>query len=64
VSGKRSQAPLVPADSWECPCGRAPAKPGSTTTPVRTVVSIREPACPFCGAGYKDEFRIPREQSP
>lgn len=47
---------LVPADNWECPCGRE-GKSGF----ARTLVAIREPRCPFCGRAYKDEFRVPRE---
>jgi hypothetical protein len=48
--------------SWECPCGREPAKPGTTTTPVRTLVALREPKCPWCKRRYRDEYRVPADQ--
>ena len=35
---------------WECPCGRE--RPNA-----RTVVSLREPNCPFCGRAFKEEYR-------
>jgi hypothetical protein len=54
---------LRSAAGWECPCGRELAKSGNTATPVRTVVSLREPACLFCGRRYKDEYRVPRDQN-
>jgi hypothetical protein len=38
----------VADDSWECECGQEPPKPGRTATPTKTVVSGREPRCPFC----------------
>jgi hypothetical protein len=49
---------LSPATAWECPCGTAPPEPGATATPVRTVVSLREPECPFCGRRYRDAYRV------
>jgi hypothetical protein len=39
-------------DYWECPCGRGPRTP-SGSKPVRTLVSLRAPACPFCGRAYR-----------
>ncbi len=48
----------IPPDGWECPCGKEPGKPGSTVTPTRTFVSLREVLCPFCGRKYKDEYRV------
>jgi hypothetical protein len=53
----------VPAVVWECPCGKEPPGRWSTTTPVRTVVSLREPVCPFCGRRYQDEYRIPKDSA-
>jgi len=61
VSAYAREEPRVkdgPAAVWECPCGKAPPKPGSTATPTRTLVSIREPRCPFCGAKFKEEYRL------
>ncbi len=46
------------AVAWECPCGREPSKRGSTVVPLRTLVSLMQPACPFCGRKYEDEFRV------
>lgn len=46
------------ATAWECPCGREPPKRGSTLTSVRTLVSLREPRCGFCGRPYRDEYRV------
>jgi hypothetical protein len=43
---------------WECPCGTELAKRADGATPTRTIVSLREPRCPFCGGGYRDEFRV------
>jgi putative DNA primase/helicase len=37
---------------WVCRCGEE-SKPGTTTTPVETRVSAREPTCPFCGRKRK-----------
>jgi hypothetical protein len=44
---------------WECPCGEDDAKRGGAA-PVRTMVSLREPRCTFCGTPYRDEYRRPR----
>lgn len=49
-------------DGWECPCGAEPPKHGSNVMPVRTLVSLREPHCPFCGRAYKDEYRFSPEE--
>jgi hypothetical protein len=43
---------------WLCPCGSEPPKPGSRTTPVATLVSLREPSCPFCGLTFAEEYRV------
>jgi hypothetical protein len=51
-------------DGWECPCGAEPPKRGSNVAPVRTLVSLREPRCPFCGRAYKDEYRVSPEEPP
>ena len=40
---------------WECPCGTEPTKHGKAAT-VRTIVSLREPRCPFCGKAYREEY--------
>jgi hypothetical protein len=48
---------------WECPCGREPAKNRNTATPIRTLVSLREPRCPFCNRRFKSEYRVPAAQS-
>jgi hypothetical protein len=42
--------------AWECPCGQDPPRPGTTASPVRTLVSSREPECPFCGRAFRDEY--------
>lgn len=47
---------------WECPCGTEPPKRGRTATPVRTVVSLMQPACPFCGRAYQPEYRRTAEK--
>ena len=46
-----------PATEWECPCGSEPPKSG-TAIPVRTLILLREPACPFCGGRYRGEYRF------
>jgi hypothetical protein len=46
----------TPAASWECPCGREEPKPGSRTVPVRTLVALREPSCPFCGRTHEQRI--------
>jgi hypothetical protein len=52
-------------DAWECPCGMEGPKRGALATPVRTLVSLREPVCPFCGRQYCDEYRLePRGTRP
>jgi hypothetical protein len=59
MSRRRSRwMELRPASAWEYPCGTQPAKGSGAATPVRTVVSLREPHCPFCGRVYRDEYRI------
>lgn len=45
------------ASHWECPCGTEKPKPGARTVPVRTIVSLREPWCPFCKKPYCDDYR-------
>jgi hypothetical protein len=47
---------------WRCPCRDERRSPHSTLTPVDTVVSRREPNCPFCGRQYKPEYRLPHEE--
>lgn len=41
---------------WECPCGTE-SKNGAK--PMRTLVSLREPWCPFCGTTFREEYRRP-----
>jgi hypothetical protein len=48
---------------WECPCGTEPPKRGRAATPVRTIVSLREPRCPFCNRPYKDEYRLEHDSA-
>ena len=58
---------------WECPCGQKPLKRDSVgllrrigvyATPTRTLVSLREPSCPFCGEGFREEWRVSTERQP
>lgn len=51
-------SPVDGATAWECPCGTEPPKPGRITIPVRTLISLREPKCGFCGRAYSDEHRV------
>jgi hypothetical protein len=46
---------------WECPCGTEPPRRPSSATPVRTVVSLMEPTCPFCGLAYRKEYELKDE---
>jgi hypothetical protein len=43
---------------WECSCGTAQPKHPGAATPVRTLVALREPWCPFCGQKYRPEFEL------
>jgi hypothetical protein len=43
---------------WECPCGSEPLRRGRTATPVRTIVALHEPKCPFCEYGFRQEHRL------
>jgi hypothetical protein len=43
--------------TWDCPCGVEPPSTGQTTMPVRTIVSTREPWCPFCKRPYEERLR-------
>jgi hypothetical protein len=43
---------------WACPCGSEPPKHGNAK-PVATLVSLREPTCPFCGRTFAEEYRRP-----
>lgn len=49
----------VESGGWECPCGREEPKPGAQTVPVRTLVSLREPRCPFCSRSYEERIEVP-----
>jgi hypothetical protein len=60
-------------DCWECPCGPDPLKKNSVgllrragvyATPTRTLVSMSEPFCPFCGEAFREEWRVSREGQP
>ena len=42
---------------WECPCGTEPPKPGARTIPVRTIVSLMVPWCPWCKRAFREEYR-------
>jgi hypothetical protein len=44
---------------WECPCGKEPPRRRHGATPVVTLVSLREPACPFCRQGFAEDYRRP-----
>lgn len=49
---------LAASIAWECPCGKAPPCHPNAASPVRTLVSLREPSCPFCGTRYRDDYRV------
>jgi len=40
---------------WACPCGSEQPKRGSPA-PRATRLSLREPACPFCGQKFREEY--------
>jgi hypothetical protein len=42
---------------WVCPCGSEPPKREGAAAPHATIVSLMEPACPFCGRKMKDVYR-------
>jgi hypothetical protein len=44
---------------WECPCGHARSKSLNGAKPERTLVSLREPRCPFCGDTYQPDYERP-----
>jgi hypothetical protein len=46
----------APSAWWECPCGREEREPGKAT-PAGTIVSLREPHCPWCSRQYCDDYR-------
>jgi hypothetical protein len=51
-------APITPLGAhWLCPCSAAQPHPRSTLTPVVTIVSLIEPACPFCGRKFRPGYR-------
>jgi hypothetical protein len=37
---------------WECPCGRDHPASGA-----RAIVSLTQPACPFCGRKFREEYK-------
>ena len=41
---------------WECLCGTERPKHPDGPTPIRTIVTLREPRCPFCGHAYRKEY--------
>jgi hypothetical protein len=51
----RPPAERWPTWYWACPCGDEPLE-GERLTPVGTLVSLREPVCPFCGRVYREEY--------
>jgi hypothetical protein len=54
--------PLISREvGWECPCGHDPPKKKGAARPERTIVSTREPHCPFCGREYREEYCEGRE---
>jgi hypothetical protein len=44
-----------PAAWWDCPCSSGPHNPDGPKHRL-TMVSIREPECPFCGFPFAREF--------
>jgi hypothetical protein len=44
--------PIAPGGDWECPCGW-----DHPDQPKRTIVSLAQSACPFCGDKFRDEYR-------
>lgn len=50
--------PPSAAVAWECPCGHEPPKHKNAAAPNWTLVSLMQPACPFCGRKYRDEYRV------
>jgi hypothetical protein len=50
--------PHLPRAWWECHCGREKPRRETSTIPVRTIVSLMRPACPFCGRMFREEFRV------
>ena len=58
MTSRAQRAPLGTVIGWECPCGKEPPRRGSNLTPELTVVSLREPRCPFCGSAFREQYRI------
>jgi hypothetical protein len=59
MSVRRDAQQLFPPQRvahWVCPCGDEPPKQVGAT-PAGTIVSLMEPACPFCGRKKEDEYR-------
>jgi hypothetical protein len=44
---------------WECPCGHARSKSLNGAKPERTLVSLREPLCSFCGDAHQPDYERP-----
>jgi len=57
------QAHWVEGESWICPCGDETPKNSNGATLGKTIVSLREPVCPFCGRKFKEEYVSMEAQS-
>jgi hypothetical protein len=49
---------------WECPCSSEPPRGSGGLTALGTVVSLREPHCPWCGCAYQEAYRSDNTTSP
>jgi hypothetical protein len=49
--------PVAPGGDWDCPCGQEKSRRAGGSTPVRTIVALREHKCPFCGRAFRPEYR-------
>jgi hypothetical protein len=49
-------------NAWSCPCGSEPAKNANAATPVKTLVALWVPKCPWCQRPFRDEYRLPADQ--
>jgi hypothetical protein len=59
AGGEQLSALSIPAGGcWSCPCGQAAPRSDRHARPVMTLVSLREPRCPFCGGKYRAEYQL------